>query len=144
MSFLDVYFHDGGVLRASDLLHRHHHSEVLHDPRFCHFVRKRPEFDAVVRHRPRVPWWVFFMQLWALKHVIIITVNFMSVLPPGLGLDAKFGKSPKKTMHWDIHRIHRNGNLPHMFNCNGHRFTWCGCVKKWNRRRIESTADPQK
>lgn len=55
MSFPDIHFHDGGVLWASDLLHRHHHTEVLHNSRFGYFVRERHEFDAVDRHCPRVP-----------------------------------------------------------------------------------------
>lgn len=56
-SFPDLHLHDGGVFWASDLLHRHHHQEVLHHPWLCSSVRQRHECDAVVGHRPRVPRW---------------------------------------------------------------------------------------
>lgn len=51
----DLHLHDRGVLRASDLLHRHHHEEVLHHPRLRSSVWQRHEYDAVVRHHPGVP-----------------------------------------------------------------------------------------
>lgn len=51
----DLHLYDGGVLWTSDLLHRHHHKEVLHHPRLCYSVRQCHEYDAVGRHHPGLP-----------------------------------------------------------------------------------------
>lgn len=51
----DLYLYDCGVLWASDLLHRHHHQEVLHHPWFCYFVWKRDDRDAVDWHYSGFP-----------------------------------------------------------------------------------------
>lgn len=56
--FPDLYLHDGGELRASDLLHRHHHQEVLHHPGFRSSVWERNDLPAVGRHRAGLSRWV--------------------------------------------------------------------------------------
>lgn len=53
--FPDLHLHDGGELRASDLLHRHHHQEVLHHPGLRHPVWERHNLLAVDGHRAGLP-----------------------------------------------------------------------------------------
>lgn len=53
----DLHLLDRGELWTSDLLHRHHHQEVLHHPRLCYSVWQRHEYDAVGRHHPGLPRW---------------------------------------------------------------------------------------
>lgn len=55
MNLPDLHLYDCGVLWAADLLHRHHHEEVLHHPRLRYSVWQCHEYDAVDWHHPGIP-----------------------------------------------------------------------------------------
>lgn len=52
----DLHFHDGGLLWTADLLHRHHHQEVFHDPGLRPSLWEPNEQHAVVWYPPGIPW----------------------------------------------------------------------------------------
>uniref|UniRef100_A0A670J6Z4 Solute carrier family 35 member B1 n=1 Tax=Podarcis muralis TaxID=64176 RepID=A0A670J6Z4_PODMU len=52
----EFHLHDCGILWAPDLLHRHHHPQILHHLGFGHPVCQSDHRPAVGGHHPSIPW----------------------------------------------------------------------------------------